>query len=98
MRYIEAAEAAAIDEFLLSAQLGGFVLPQLVELAGLACAEAVNLFHSELCRITVVVGSGNQGLDGLVAARWLLIWGYDVVVLRTKSPKLEFGVALTTQL
>lgn len=58
---------------------GAFSLDQLMELAGLACAQAVATVYplakaktgSSNERILVCCGPGNQGGDGLVAARHL---------------------------
>ena len=52
---------------------GAFSLDQLMELAGLACATAVGRTFplSSHPRVLVACGPGNQGGDGLVAARHL---------------------------
>lgn len=63
-------------------------LCQLMELAGLSCAgalsEAFPLPHHP--RVLVVCGPGNNGGDGLVAARHLHHFGYRVSVLYPKQP------------
>jgi NAD(P)H-hydrate epimerase len=67
-----------LDEQLM--QKPGFSVEQLMELAGLSVAEAV--WHSlpphTHKRALVVCGPGNNGGDGLVAARHLYHFGYDV--------------------
>lgn len=79
----------------------GFLLPQLMELAGLACAQATHRSfppetHPELL---VAAGPGNQGGDGLVAARHLQLWGYNVKVWYPKQGKTEiFQVRLSPEL
>jgi NAD(P)H-hydrate epimerase len=67
-----------IDEELMGSQLG-FSLDQLMELAGLSVASAVSSEYGK-CRVLVVAGPGNNGGDGLVAARHLTHFGYDVKV------------------
>ena len=53
-----------------------------MELAGLAVAQAVALAFppSSHPRVLVAAGPGNNGGDGLVAARHLSLFGYDVEV------------------
>jgi hydroxyethylthiazole kinase-like uncharacterized protein yjeF len=100
--YLNAADAAALDEELMS--VPGFTLEQLMELAGLAVAEAVyqvlNENNSKAAdaaerilpvaekkappRILVLCGPGNNGGDGLVAARHLTMFGYDTTVVYPK--------------
>lgn len=60
----------------------GYTLDQLMELAGLAVAQAVaaSFPASSHPRIIVFCGPGNNGGDGLVAARHLRLFGYDVEV------------------
>lgn len=52
---------------------GTFSLEQLMELAGLACAQTLAQVYSKDTHPCVLVccGPGNQGGDGLVAARHL---------------------------
>lgn len=92
--YISAETAAALDDELMShpPEGCGYTLPQLMELAGLACAQALfesyppDVYPSAL----VACGPGNQGGDGLVAARHLKLWGYDVAVWYPKPSQKEF--------
>src|SRR3990172_11837578 len=64
----------------------GIPVPQLMENAGLAVAQEAWLLLGELAdrRIVVLVGPGNNGGDGLVAARHLKDWGADVIVAMLK--------------
>ena len=81
--YLSAAAAADLDRDLMDAEHGaGFSLDQLMELAGLAVAQAVcRAFPSSThARVLVACGPGNNGGDGLVAARHLALAGYDVEV------------------
>lgn len=58
----------------------GVPVPQLMENAGLAVAQEAWLLMGEVAerRILVLVGPGNNGGDGLVAARHLKDWGAEV--------------------
>lgn len=73
LRYINAETAQAIDDHLMSPSEGAFSLDQLMELAGLACATALGRTFPlpDHKRVLVMCGPGNQGGDGLVAARHL---------------------------
>ena len=81
--YLSAADAAALDRDLMDAETGAaFSLDQLMELAGLAVAQAVVQSYpsSSHPRVLVACGPGNNGGDGLVAARHLALFGYEVEV------------------
>jgi len=59
---------------------------QLMELAGLATANLVRqYFKSNLTgkKISIVCGKGNNGGDGLVAARFLAIWQAEPTIILT---------------
>ena len=73
-------EAAAIDEELMGPL--GFSVDQLMELAGLsvACSVASEFPSASHSRVLVIAGPGNNGGDGLVAARHLHHSGYTVEV------------------
>ena len=80
-------EAQAIDEELMGSP--GFSVDQLMELAGLSVAQAVDDFLQQSTRsasILLLCGPGNNGGDGLVAARHLLHFGYRPVVVYPKRP------------
>jgi hypothetical protein len=83
-------EFAQIDEELMNTA-GAFSLDQLMELAGLACAQTLaKVYHKEkYSRVLVCCGPGNQGGDGLVAARHLGMFGYKPVIY---MPKVRAGV------
>ncbi len=82
---LTAAEMARVDGILMD-DLGLDVL-QLMEVAGRAVAAfARDRFlngHVEGRRIVVLAGSGNNGGDGVVAARFLHAWGAEVKVYLT---------------
>lgn len=107
LKYITADEAKAIDDDLMGED-GAFSLDQLMELAGLAVAQCVAELYplgpvlpldgngvkqkrvNE--RVLVACGPGNQGGDGLVAARHLHHFGYSPSVFYPKESKGEiFG-------
>jgi len=78
-------EAKVIDEELFS--LLNFSVDQLMELAGLSVACAVEKYYdkSSYPRVLVICGPGNNGGDGLVSARHLSQFGYDVTLYYPKQ-------------
>jgi NAD(P)H-hydrate epimerase len=83
--------AQALDADLMSPE-GGYLLAQLMELAGLSCSAAVaHVFPAATHRrVLVVCGPGNNGGDGLVCARHLYHQGF--VHPRSLHPEAEaFG-------
>ncbi|CBZ56154.1 hypothetical protein NCLIV_065800 [Neospora caninum Liverpool] len=78
LTYLTQSQAQALDEDLMG--------PELMELAGLSVAQAVaeaiplSPAVTRLARVLVVAGPGNNGGDGLVAARHLKLFGYQVHV------------------
>ncbi|EPS37851.1 hypothetical protein H072_8458 [Dactylellina haptotyla CBS 200.50] len=93
-----AKEALELDKDIMSS--GGFTLDQLMELAGLSVSQAVYKVHppSKGDRILVFCGPGNNGGDGLVAARHLWYYGYKPTVYYPKKGKNEFYDRLSIQL
>jgi NAD(P)H-hydrate epimerase len=77
--YLNQEDAQQLDVDLMSDE-GGFVLEQLMELAGLSCAQALAAAYPSSQdgnkKVLVCCGPGNQGGDGLVAARHLWQFGY----------------------
>ena len=65
----------------------GVPIAQLMENAGLAVAQEAWLMLGEIVdrRIVVLAGPGNNGGDGLVAARHLKEWGAEVTVAMLKA-------------
>jgi len=90
--------AAALDKDLMST--GGFSLDQLMELAGLSVSQAVYKVHppSKGKDVLVACGPGNNGGDGLVAARHLHHYGYTPTIYYPKPSKPELFVGLQKQL
>ncbi|KAI9470062.1 MAG: YjeF N-terminal domain-like protein [Benjaminiella poitrasii] len=90
--------AQAIDAELMSSS-GAFSIDQLMELAGLSVAQAVqkSFDNSKLPNVLVCVGPGNNGGDGLVAARHLHHFGFKPSVYYPKQPDKELYQRLLTQ-
>eukprot|EP00533_Pseudo-nitzschia_delicatissima_P014981 CAMPEP_0197276318 /NCGR_PEP_ID=MMETSP1432-20130617/15166_1 /TAXON_ID=44447 /ORGANISM="Pseudo-nitzschia delicatissima, Strain UNC1205" /LENGTH=329 /DNA_ID=CAMNT_0042742345 /DNA_START=418 /DNA_END=1407 /DNA_ORIENTATION=+ len=96
--YLNAIDAAALDEELMSTP--GFSLEQLMELAGLAVAEAIyqGVPPSKARKILLVCGPGNNGGDGLVAARHLRFFGnYECTIVYPKRSRKQHFVNLVQQ-
>ena len=99
MKIVTAAQMTAIEQ---ASEKAGVSTDALMENAGLAVAQgARGLVGAAGVRFMVLVGPGNNGADGLVAARHLRRWGAEVVCFvvagRPKTdPKmdlaLEYGV------
>ncbi|KAK1926474.1 YjeF N-terminal domain-containing protein [Papiliotrema laurentii] len=98
IRYISQKLAQQIDEELMSAS-GAFSLDQLMELAGLSCAQAVarTFPPSSHKRVLVACGPGNQGGDGLVAARHLYMFNYKPTIYLPKPGSKEIYRRLLKQ-
>ncbi|KAL3152151.1 Pyridoxine/pyridoxamine 5'-phosphate oxidase 1, chloroplastic [Trebouxia sp. C0010 RCD-2024] len=79
--YIGQDQAKAVDEELMGSL--GFSIDQLMELAGLSVASSILAEYppSQYSRVLIVAGPGNNGGDGLVAARHLHHFGYKGVQL-----------------
>jgi NAD(P)H-hydrate epimerase len=90
--YVNSSVAAAIDVKLM--ETPGFSIDQLMELAGLSVASAVHDYYTNKVsgrvgtgtgkRILLLCGPGNNGGDGLVAARHLHHFGYKPVIVYPK--------------
>lgn len=92
--FLDAQTAQAIDVKLMNTP--GFSIDQLMELAGYSVACAAHNYKQNYARDTnnrnvlVFSGPGNNGGDGLVAARHLKHFGY--------SPKIVYPKAVKSQL
>ena len=84
MKIVSTEEMRAIDR--ASSQRFGVPSPTLMENAGSAVADYVVACHASAHRIVVVCGKGNNGGDGLVAARKLQREGRKVQVILLASP------------
>jgi len=85
IRYLTAHLAQEIDAHLMG-EAGAFSLDQLMELAGLAVAQALAASFAlpKYKKVLVCCGPGNQGGDGLVAARHLSHFGYEPTLYMPK--------------
>ena len=90
--------AAALDKELMST--GAFSIDQLMELAGLSVSQVVYTLHKPQKgnRVLVACGPGNNGGDGLVAARHLWHYGYKPTIYYPKQSKNELYQRLSQQL
>jgi hydroxyethylthiazole kinase-like uncharacterized protein yjeF len=98
--YLDAKTSKEIDVKLMSSP--GFSIDQLMELAGLSVATAVRDFSetetgNHKKRILIVCGPGNNGGDGLVAARHLVHFGYAPTIFYPKPGKGTLFVNLISQ-
>ncbi|KAJ3882520.1 YjeF N-terminal domain-like protein [Lentinula edodes] len=98
IKYLTAKLAQQIDEELMN-QAGAFSIDQLMELAGLACAQALARVYDKKMYPNVLVccGPGNQGGDGLVAARHLGMFGYTPTIFMPKPGSKEIYQRLKSQ-
>ncbi|KAK4571860.1 hypothetical protein RGQ29_030316 [Quercus rubra] len=96
--YLTQREAAEIDEILMGPL--GFSVDQLMELAGLSVAASIAEAYkpSEYKRVLAICGPGNNGGDGLVAARHLYHFGYKPSVCYPKRTPKPLYSGLVTQL
>ncbi|KAL3374686.1 hypothetical protein AABB24_006265 [Solanum stoloniferum] len=96
--YLNQKEAAEIDEILMGPL--GFSVDQLMELAGLSVAAAIAEVYrpSEYSRVLTICGPGNNGGDGLVAARHLYHFGYKPFICYPKRTAKPLYDGLVTQL
>ncbi|KAF3069016.1 NAD(P)H-hydrate epimerase [Daldinia childiae] len=98
IKTLSAKAAAALDKELMST--GAFSIDQLMELAGLAVSQVVYRVHppNKGNRVLVACGPGNNGGDGLVAARHLRHYGYQPAIYYPKQSKNELYQRLAKQL
>jgi len=78
-KYLSQEEAIQLDKDLMGSEMG-FINEILMELAGLSCAQSISEIYPVTSHpnILVVVGPGNNGGDGMVCARHLHHFGYNV--------------------
>ncbi|KAI0403864.1 YjeF N-terminal domain-containing protein [Xylaria palmicola] len=95
---LSAKAAAALDRELMST--GSFSIDQLMELAGLSVSQVVYHVHppNNGNRVLVACGPGNNGGDGLVAARHLHHYGYKPSIYYPKRSQNDLYQRLAKQL
>lgn len=101
LRTLGAKAAAALDEQLMSN--GAFSIDQLMELAGLSVAQAQYALSPPSqthlkTKILIACGPGNNGGDGLAAARHLAHFGYSPTMFYPKRSGKDIYQRLTKQL
>ncbi|KAL9601606.1 MAG: hypothetical protein Q9219_002440 [cf. Caloplaca sp. 3 TL-2023] len=98
LRTLNAKDAGDLDKDLMS--VSAFSLDQLMELAGLSVSQAVYRVHppEKGKKVLIAVGPGNNGGDGLVAARHLWHYGYQPTIFYPKQSKNELYQRLSEQL
>lgn len=102
MKIVTAAEMRRLEQ---ESAAAGISTDQLMENAGLAIARVADrlLGGALQRRVVVMVGPGNNGGDGLVAARHLARWGASVVAYlvaprRQPDPKADLAAAAGVRL
>lgn len=96
VRHLDQKEAIAVDEELFNSYQ--FSVDQLMELAGLACAQAVSLsYPNSTLPVLVCCGPGNNGGDGLVMARHLQQLGFVPHLIYPKRTDKELYSRLVVQ-
>ena len=99
MKPLSAKTAAELDASLMSTL--GYTLEQLMELAGLSVAQSIYKEYNPIKypNATIICGPGNNGGDGLAAARHLKLFGYEKInVIYPIKGKNPFYDKLITQL
>ncbi|XP_040158694.1 NAD(P)H-hydrate epimerase [Anopheles arabiensis] len=91
MKYLNQQEAISVDEELFNEYK--FSVDQLMELAGLSCAHAIaDAYNPDSLRsnkVLICCGPGNNGGDGLVAARHLSLMSFVPYVYYPKRTDKE---------
>ena len=86
--FMSADVSLKLDQYLMSDEIG-YKLEQLMELAGMSVAYGAHALY-EKSSIAVAVGPGNNGGDGLVAARHLTQLGHSTRVVLPKPSQGRF--------
>ncbi len=87
-RILSKAEFQLLDKMCETIGLSTLLL---MENAGKSIANFISQFYGSLKNIIVVIGQGNNGGDGLVAARHLVNYGFDVTCITT-APEEKYKV------
>ncbi|MFW6237651.1 MAG: NAD(P)H-hydrate dehydratase [Halanaerobiales bacterium] len=85
-------EMARVDKYTIDS---GFPEILLMEAAGRGVSEMAAEKTKHGAKVVVVAGSGNNGGDGFVSARFLAMWGREVTVVLAGDPEGIEGVAKT---
>ena len=98
LRLLNQEDSINIDVDLMASP--GFSIDQLMELAGLSVASAIAKEYDPLAgpNVLLACGPGNNGGDGLVAARHLYHFGFKPTVFYPKRNKAQLFANLVAQL
>lgn len=98
LKFLNQKEAINVDVELMS-EKHGFSIDQLMEMAGMSVAEIVTKTFPENShpKVLVVCGPGNNGGDGLVAARHLAQYGYKPQIVYPKKTEVKLYQNLMLQ-
>ena len=94
LRLLGQEAAKRLDEKLMGEL--GFAAEQLIELAGLSVAQAIFQEYAP-CKTLVICGPGNNGADGLVAARHLFHFGFNPSILYPRETNNALYLKLMQQ-
>ena len=77
----------------------GISQQELMENAGLCIARKIRLLLGNLApnHILALIGSGNNGGDGLIAAKYLKMWGAEVTVYLCSTRKISYPKLTTLE-
>ncbi|KAK9511953.1 hypothetical protein O3M35_000510 [Rhynocoris fuscipes] len=95
VKYLNQEEAINIDVELFNEYK--FSVDQLMELAGLSCANAIYKCYQDKKNVLICCGPGNNGGDGLVCARHLKHYGFEPSIYYPKRTDKELYHNLTHQ-
>jgi len=95
VKHLGQEEAINVDQELFNEYK--FSVDQLMELAGLSCAHALAKVYPDAVNILVCCGPGNNGGDGLVAARHLQLLGFNPSIFYPKRTDKELYHNLVNQ-
>ncbi|KAI6182129.1 NAD(P)H-hydrate epimerase [Aphelenchoides bicaudatus] len=94
VKFLGQQEAIDIDQELFNEYV--FSVDQLMELAGLSCAQALNSVYKK-GPVLVLSGPGNNGGDGFVCSRHLKLFGFEPTIIYPKPSKSELMQRLVKQ-
>ncbi|KAJ2158429.1 hypothetical protein GGF46_003780 [Coemansia sp. RSA 552] len=94
IKFLGQKAAQAVDVDLMSKY--GYTIEQLMELAGMSVAESIAAEYKR-GRVLLCIGPGNNGGDGLVAARHLALYGYRPSLFYPVQPSKDLYGSLLRQ-
>jgi len=85
MKYLTRKEIAKVDDLAINKY--GIQIEKLMENAGRQMARFVSDLGFKIGKVVILYGKGNNGGDGLVAARHLSVYGFNVSIIGAVSEK-----------